>query len=67
MDGLDGNGLQLEKIGQFSQVLLADFGEIANNLFNLYFVLHWRNQLIFPSRRSTNNFLLERKGSVLNI
>ena len=38
MDGLDGNGLLLEKIGQFFQVLLADFGEkklIAKNLFNI--------------------------------
>ena len=33
MDGLDGNGLQLEEIGQFFQVLLVDFGEIAKSLF----------------------------------
>ena len=32
-DGLDGNGLQLEKIGQFFQVLAVYFGEIAENRF----------------------------------
>ena len=26
-DGQDGNGLQLEKVGQFFQVTILDFGE----------------------------------------
>ena len=30
-DDLDGSGLQLEKIGQFFQVLPGYFGEIASN------------------------------------
>ena len=32
-DGLDGNGSQLEQIGQFLQVLPVHFGEIAKNRF----------------------------------
>ena len=32
-DGLDGNGLQLEKNGQFFQVLPVYFVEIAENMF----------------------------------
>ena len=32
-DGLDGNGLQLENIGHFFQVLPVYFGEIAENRF----------------------------------
>ena len=32
-EGLDGNGLQLEEIGQFFQVLPVYFGEITENRF----------------------------------
>ena len=38
VDGLDGNGLQLEKIDQLFQILLADFGEIAKKLIYSYII-----------------------------
>ena len=37
-DGYDGNGLQLETIGQFFQVLPVYFREVAKNLLWLFFV-----------------------------
>ena len=64
-DGLDGNGLQLEKVGQFFQVLPVYFGEFAKNGFLVCFSLE-KSVNIFPKVRY-EQFHVRERGSTLKI